>query len=265
MRATRLSVGGPAAPVSRTVCICSMPRRPLQGFMPTMSTSACSVCGLELEKRADLRYYMTTYAMDDLDEVSGALGYDKIISTRDRTVRAPRWLYIRQHGERVRSRPCGAVLRFTQPMLLLRDVTPRARCATFRDCYCRSRTASGFPESRSRLRRTCRSGSRRGAVRVTARIGAPVRRRGDSRARRFAESLRGMIYSRIPCVRHSIAVAQGSGRRLPGFRRLQIGRNTAFETPTCDGSVLRDHVYRSLIDRLDPQQRDAIRLRHVAR
>src|SRR5207253_1172370 len=36
------------------------------------------VCRQQLESKADLRLYVTTIAMDDLDEVRAALGYEKI-------------------------------------------------------------------------------------------------------------------------------------------------------------------------------------------
>ena len=46
--------------------------------MPSMNLPVLKARPLELEKRADLRHYLTTYAMDDLDDLRAALGYDKI-------------------------------------------------------------------------------------------------------------------------------------------------------------------------------------------
>lgn len=60
-------------------------------------------CRAELEKKADLRLYTTSVAVDDLDEVRAALGYEKINlfggSYGTRFVQE----YIRRHGKNVRS------------------------------------------------------------------------------------------------------------------------------------------------------------------
>ncbi|HEX8636937.1 MAG TPA: alpha/beta hydrolase, partial [Pyrinomonadaceae bacterium] len=60
-------------------------------------------CRLELEKKADLRFYTTSIAMDDLDEVRESLGYEKInlfgVSYGTRAALA----YLRQHPASVRS------------------------------------------------------------------------------------------------------------------------------------------------------------------
>lgn len=60
-------------------------------------------CRQELEIRADLRLYTTTIAMDDLDDVRAALGYDKInIIGGSYGTRATQE-YVRRHREHVRS------------------------------------------------------------------------------------------------------------------------------------------------------------------
>ena len=60
-------------------------------------------CRKRLESKADLRLYVTTLAMDDLDDVRAALGYDKINlfggSYGTRAVQ----VYIKRHPDRVRS------------------------------------------------------------------------------------------------------------------------------------------------------------------
>ena len=60
-------------------------------------------CRAELEKRADLRLYTTPLAMDDLDDVRAALGYERIniYGTSYGTLAAQ--VYLRRHPSRVRS------------------------------------------------------------------------------------------------------------------------------------------------------------------
>jgi pimeloyl-ACP methyl ester carboxylesterase len=76
-------------------------------------------CRHELEGRADLRLYTTPIAMDDLDEVRAALGYERInlfgVSYGTRAALA----YMRQHPTRVRS----AILRAVAPIDLKLPVT----------------------------------------------------------------------------------------------------------------------------------------------
>lgn len=60
-------------------------------------------CRAELEKVADLKLYTTSIAMDDLDEVRAALGYDKINVYGGSYGSTTSLVYLRQHGDHVRS------------------------------------------------------------------------------------------------------------------------------------------------------------------
>lgn len=60
-------------------------------------------CRAALEKVADLKLYTTSIAMDDLDEVRAALGYDRINVYGGSYGSTTSLVYLRQHGDRVRS------------------------------------------------------------------------------------------------------------------------------------------------------------------
>ena len=60
-------------------------------------------CRTELEKVADLKLYTTSIAMDDLDEVRAALGYDRINVYGGSYGSTTSLVYLRQHGDHVRS------------------------------------------------------------------------------------------------------------------------------------------------------------------
>jgi pimeloyl-ACP methyl ester carboxylesterase len=60
-------------------------------------------CRAELEKVADLKLYTSSIAMDDLDEVRAALGYDKINVYGGSYGSTTSLVYLRQHGDHVRS------------------------------------------------------------------------------------------------------------------------------------------------------------------
>jgi pimeloyl-ACP methyl ester carboxylesterase len=60
-------------------------------------------CVEELEKIADLRFYTTSIAMDDLDEVRSALGYDRINVWGGSYGSTAALDYLRRHADHVRT------------------------------------------------------------------------------------------------------------------------------------------------------------------
>jgi pimeloyl-ACP methyl ester carboxylesterase len=65
--------------------------------------AAVRACRAELERRADLRFYTTPYAMDDLDDVRAALGYEQINLWAASYGTRAALVYMRQHPGAVRS------------------------------------------------------------------------------------------------------------------------------------------------------------------
>ena len=65
--------------------------------------AAVAACRHELEQRADLRFYTTPLAMDDLDDVRAALGYERINLFGASYGTRAALVYMRQHPGRVRS------------------------------------------------------------------------------------------------------------------------------------------------------------------
>lgn len=72
-------------------------------FAPSANLDGLRECRAQLEKNADLSQYTTSIAMDDLDEVRSALGYDKINLHGGSYGTFAGLVYIRQHGDHVRS------------------------------------------------------------------------------------------------------------------------------------------------------------------
>jgi len=60
-------------------------------------------CRKELETRADLTQYTTSYSADDVDDVRAALGLDKIDLLGGSYGTLAALVYLRRHGEHVRS------------------------------------------------------------------------------------------------------------------------------------------------------------------
>ncbi len=75
-------------------------------------------CRKELERKADLRYYTTPLAMDDLDEIRGWLGYPRLDLYGVSYGTQAAMVFLRQHPERVRSVVLQGVVPLDTPMWL---------------------------------------------------------------------------------------------------------------------------------------------------
>ena len=73
------------------------------------SLDALRSCRAELEKRADLTQYATSIAMDDLDDVRAAMGYDKINVVGGSYGTKAGLVYLHRHPEHVRTVTLEAV------------------------------------------------------------------------------------------------------------------------------------------------------------
>jgi pimeloyl-ACP methyl ester carboxylesterase len=234
---------------------CRIPKdAPLQAFMPTLDAAMIQACRPKLEQHADLRYYLTTYAMDDLDDLRAALGYDKINLDAGSYGTGAALVYIRQHGDHVRAATLWGTTALGQPMPLLS--APDAEHAlrnVFRDCYAEAACKAAFPTLEADYKRAVdriASGPVRLAV-TDPRNKKPTDVTLDADA--FAESLRAMLYMpesmrSIPLLLHQAATGD-----YTAFTEHQLSRNISL------GEAIADGLYFAItctedIDRSDPQQ-----------
>jgi pimeloyl-ACP methyl ester carboxylesterase len=103
-------------------------------------------CRRQLEARADLRFYATPIAMDDLDEVRGWLGYDKLNLYGGSYGTRPALVYLRRHPTHVRTVTIRGVYSLN-PLYFARD-TERALDLLFDDCAKDEACAKAFPNLR---------------------------------------------------------------------------------------------------------------------
>ncbi|MGH9769176.1 MAG: alpha/beta fold hydrolase, partial [Blastocatellia bacterium] len=126
---------------------CDLYGESLQGHLGDLfPVEAIKVCRAEWERRADLRLYTTPIAMDDLDEVRAALGYEQIdLFGTSYGTRAAQ-VYMRQHPNRVRSvilkgaTPIGDNI----PSVIARDAQ-RSLDIVFDDCARNEACRKAFP------------------------------------------------------------------------------------------------------------------------
>lgn len=121
--------------------------RDLQAFFGEMlPRDKIRECREKLEKIANLRLYTTPIAMDDLDEVRAALGYEKInlLGASYGTIAAQ--VYLRQHPEHVRSAFLAGVAtpEIKQPLLFPRSAQ-HAMDLLFEDCAADEHCRKTFP------------------------------------------------------------------------------------------------------------------------
>jgi pimeloyl-ACP methyl ester carboxylesterase len=111
-------------------------------------------CRAELEKIADLTQYTTSIAMDDLDEVRSALGYDRINVYGGSYGSTTSLVYLRQHGNHVRSvaifgvAPPAAKI----PLSFARGVQDSMN-RLFADCLADASCKAAYPDVASEFRK----------------------------------------------------------------------------------------------------------------
>ena len=129
---------------------CKVPKDPgdVQAyFEPTLPPAEVRRCRAELEATADLTQYTTSIAADDLDEVRAWLGYDKInLQGGSYGTRAAQ-VYLRRHGDHVRSAILIGVAGMDQylPLFHARD-GKHALDLLFDACAKEPACAAAFPD-----------------------------------------------------------------------------------------------------------------------
>lgn len=132
---------------------CKVPRDPgeVQAyFEPSMPVAEVRRCRAELDATADLTQYTTSIAADDLDEIRAWLGYDKInLQGGSYGTRAAQ-VYLRRHGDHVRSAVLIGVAGMDQylPLFHARD-GKHALDLLFDTCAGEPACAAAFPDLRA--------------------------------------------------------------------------------------------------------------------
>jgi pimeloyl-ACP methyl ester carboxylesterase len=204
-------------------------------------------CRSDLETKAELKLYTTTIAMDDIDDVRAALGYDKINLFGGSYGTRAAMVYLRQHPKSVRT----VMLQGVSPtnMYLPGDYpqqTERSLQGVLAECAADEACNKAFPnikrETEAVLRRLIE-----GPVEVELRLAnstAPIK---VSLSRNLiAEAVRYMLYnpggaSRVPLFLHQAA----EGNFVPlaqaalNFRKNLVGTgsNGMYLTVTCAEDV----------------------------
>jgi len=201
-------------------------------------------CREQLEAKADLRLYVTSIAMDDLDDARAALGYKKInIYGGSYGTRAGQE-YLKRHGKNVRA----VILHGVSPtsQFMPRDFpqhTQRALNGVIDECAADEACRAAFPNLRAEVR-TVLEKLQRGPIEVEVKSAPDSEKTTRVKLSRdlAGEAVRYMLYqsgaaSRIPLFLH--LAAQGDFTPLAEsalFYRQQIvatGSNGMYLSVTC--------------------------------
>ncbi|HEX8162612.1 MAG TPA: alpha/beta fold hydrolase [Pyrinomonadaceae bacterium] len=118
-------------------------------FGETFAEARVRACRAELEKIADLRLYTTAIAMADLDEVRGAMGYDKINVNGGSYGSTAALAYLRLYPQRVRAAAVSGVAPVDYKMALpFAKGVEHALDRLFADCAADAKCGAAFPNLR---------------------------------------------------------------------------------------------------------------------
>jgi pimeloyl-ACP methyl ester carboxylesterase len=168
-------------------------------------------CRAELEKTSDLKLYTTTIAMDDLDEVRRALGYDKINITGGSYGTRAAQEYLRRHGKTVRAVHLHGVSLTNQ--FMPRDFpqgNERALEGVIGECLADEKCRAAFPNIKAETKAVLEK-LLRGAVETEVKAAPDAKPTRVRLSRNLAaEAIRYMLYStggasRVPLFLHTAA------------------------------------------------------------
>ncbi|HEY6139004.1 MAG TPA: alpha/beta fold hydrolase [Thermoanaerobaculia bacterium] len=126
------------------------PQTALGAFFPAERVRECRAL---LEKQADLRMYTTAPAADDLDEVRGILGYDRLDLFGGSYGTRAALTFLRRHPDRVRVAVLEGVVPPTKPAPLeFPQSAQQAVERIFDECAADAACHAAFPDLRADLR-----------------------------------------------------------------------------------------------------------------
>ncbi len=178
---------------------CEMPRSDdhLEGYLRSpFAPEIAQACRAELEQRFDLSQYSTAAMVDDLDEVRQALGYDKINLEGGSFGTYAALMYIRAHGEHVRSAYLTSLVTLGNRVpLYLAEASQWAIERLFEQCDTDAACRSAYPRLREEFSAVL-ARLRQGPVR--ARVRHPVtaaQTEVDLTEEAFVDAVRVTMYS----------------------------------------------------------------------
>ena len=220
------------------------PKNPQSYFEYFFPLEDIRKCRAELEAKAELTLYTTTIAMDDIDEVRAALGYDKINLFGASYGTRAAMVYLRQHPKSVRT----VMLQGVSPtnMYLPGDYpvqTERALQGVLAECAVDEACHKAFPNIKSETQAVLArliKGPVDTEFQLSGVPGGPIK--ATLSRNLAAEAIRYLLYNpegaaRVPLVLHQAAEGNFAPLARAAFRfrkgLVGTGSNGMYLTVTC--------------------------------
>ena len=164
-------------------------------FTEGMTVENLRECRAQLEKTANLALYTSPIAMDDLDEVRAALGYDKIDLQGGSYGTVAGFVYMRQHPDRVRA----AILEGVSPVdakiyLPFAKGVEHALERLFTDCAADKECNAAFPGVRAEFKELAAKLEKQPAAFESTNLFNGKREQITLSRDMFAEHIRTLLY-----------------------------------------------------------------------
>jgi pimeloyl-ACP methyl ester carboxylesterase len=225
--------------------LCSFGSGVQAGFSELFPPEKVRACREALEPQVDLRMYTTSIAMDDLDEVRVALGYERINLYGISYGAQAALQYLRQHGKRVRSATLkGVATPAAQQPLGFAVAAEHAMRALIRDCAADAVCHQAFPNFAADFA-TLLATLDKGPVTFELENAATKKTERVSMSRGvFVERLRLLLYdlestSRVPLILTMAARGDWVPFAMAGRAGVTGGVTAMYLTVTCSETMAR--------------------------
>ena len=213
---------------------------PVEAFLGQLfDPDHIAACRAELERHADLTRYTSPASLDDLDDLRAALGHESINLIGGSYGTRAALVYIRRHGQHVRSATLEAAMSLAQTMPegMARDAEAAIR-GVLRDCADSPPCAESYPD----LEREYTAVVERSRRPMSVTIRDPRDNREVETVLQpagFGEALRAMLYDpgatrRIPELLHAAATEED----FDGFASFGANRTYRIERAAATGLYL---------------------------
>jgi pimeloyl-ACP methyl ester carboxylesterase len=197
------------------------------GFLDAMFQAPLfRTCRAQLQKGADLRLYSTPIAMDDLDEVRGALGYTQVNLVGGSYGSRAALVYLRQHPASVRSLILTSINPFSfKNPLYHAKAAQMALDSLFAACDRQAMCHDAFPEVRRELAAVLDRLAAHPESVTLAQAGTDTKLHVVLGRSQFAEALRVMMYTPPNAARVPLLIHRAYKGDLGAFARQGLQSN----------------------------------------
>jgi pimeloyl-ACP methyl ester carboxylesterase len=233
----------------------------LEGYLTgPFDTATALACRDELSKKFDLSQYTTPNFADDIDEVRGAMGYDKININCGSFGTYAAQIYMRRHGDHVRSAYLASLVTLSERVPLYHAASAQAGLdQLFKDCEQDGACRAAYPRLREDFSAVINKVRQHPVSAFVQHPGTGARTMIHLTERTFADCIRVMMYRAPRDIPFFIEKAE-AGDFSP-FAEAGLRANRGVYTGARDGLyyciTCNEFVSRIKPDEIEPATKDS--------